>query len=179
MDEETWKTIPLFHGIYEVSNLGGIRRSGNKAKRKTPTGKRGYPVFSVRGWMFDPPKSPDRSFPVYVHTCVALAFLPNGSNLPQVNHKDGNKENNCVENLEWCSAKQNLLHARKTGLHKSDGDKAVLQIKDGVVVAEYKSASRASRETGICRTTICNVANHRVCNGRHNYSAGGYQWEWK
>ena len=56
-----------------------------------------------------------------VHRLVALAYLENNNDLPQVNHKDGNKQNNNVENLEWCSAKENVNHAFRTGLKKSVG----------------------------------------------------------
>lgn len=179
MDDEEWRIIPDLTEKYEVSSHGRIRATRNGKIRKTPVGKRGYPVFSVKGSCFNPPKKPNGSYPVYVHGCVAKAFIENPRNCQQVNHIDGNKENNKVENLEWCTSKENMDHARRTGLHKSDGDKAILQIKNGVIIAEYKSASEASRKTGLSRPNICNVANHRVHNGHHWISIGGYNWEWK
>ena len=119
-------------------------------------------------------------YPVYVHICVALAFIPNPNGLPCINHKDGNKANNRVDNLEWCSHAENMKHASRTGLCKGYGYKPVLQIKEGVIVNEFFSAAEAERVTGIHSSAICNVANHRIKkDGAHYYTAGGYKWEWK
>jgi hypothetical protein len=163
---EEWRQIPDL-ASYEASNTGLIRNAKTKRLRKTPVGKRGYPVFSTRGHLFT------------AHRCVAKAFLPNPRQLPTVNHIDGNKENNCVENLEWCSQRDNNLHARKTGLHKSDGDKSVIQLEDGAPVATFQSVSEASRATGINRGNIGSAIYHRAYNGHHYTKAGGYEWKFK
>ena len=170
---EEWRKIKFLNNKYEVSSLGRIRNTLTGAIRKTPVGKRGYPVFScnING----------KNKLVTVHKCVAMEFILNSkpNNKIQVNHIDGNKTNNCVENLEWVTCFENSMHARLTGLHKSDGDKAVLQIKNGEIIQEYKSASEASRKTGVGRANICNVCNKRVSNGKHCITAGGYIWRWK
>lgn len=168
---EEWKEINFLNGKYEVSNFGRIRNTKRKTSRSTPISKRGYPVFSA--------SVGGRIKLINVHKCVAEAFIPNPEDKPCINHKDGNKQNNHVDNLEWCTYSENNSHARTTGLHISDGDKAVLQIKDGLMIAEYKSASEAARITGICRTTICNVCNKRISDGKHYRKAGGYEWQWK
>ena len=99
----------------------------------------------------------------------------------QINHIDGNKENFDLSNLEWVTPQENIIHARKTGLHTSDGDKAVIQLsKNGEIIAEYKSASEASRQTGIGRANIYNVCRHYISkDGKRYLTAGGYKWEWK
>lgn len=160
-----------FEGRYGVTDDGKVYSFISNKFLKTPIGKRGYPNVNLRN-------DDGKSYLKCVHRLVAEAFIDNPENLPEVNHIDGVKTNNSVNNLEWCSAKENNNHARKTGLHKSDGDKAVVQIKNGIPVAIYKSASEASRKTGIGRSGICNVCNKRVCNGRHNRTAGGYEWNW-
>lgn len=172
--DEIWRSIDFLNGKYEVSNLGRIRHSKTKRVRKLSKSKRGYLVFSCY-----PNGTAGKQKLVNVHRCVALVFLPNPMGLPQVNHIDGNKLNPNVENLEWVSQRDNAIHARRTGLHKSDGDRPVVQIEAGKVIAEYKSASEASRATGISRSGICQVCNHFVYKGRHRLSAGGYKWEWK
>jgi len=147
--DEIWKTIKFLDEKYEVSNLGRIRNSSTKQILKLSPSKRGYLVFSC---------NVDGKYKVVnVHRCVAIEFIENPDNLPQVNHIDGNKLNFNVSNLEWVTARQNNLHARRTGLHKTDGDKPVLQLKNGLIIAEYKSASEASKITGINRSNICNV----------------------
>ena len=171
--DEEWRCIKFLLGKYEVSQYGRIRKTDTRKIRKTPTSKRGYPVFScyINGKMKL----------VTVHKCVATEFLPNPDNKREVNHIDGNKENNFIGNLEWVTPRQNMLHARKIGLHKSDGDKPVLMILNGVVINKFRSASQAERETGISRSNICNVCNKRIIkrSGGVCKTAGGYEWEWE
>lgn len=170
---ELWKSVSGLEEKYEVSNFGRIKNKRTGRVRKTPTGKRGYPVFSAK-------REDGKFLLITVHSCVAKAFLPNPNNLPQVNHIDGNKENNFLTNLEWCTAQENNLHARKMGLHKSDGDKPVLQKDDfGNVIAIYKSISEASRKTKIARCNIGAVIHGYNYNGHKQIRAGGYRWEFE
>ena len=161
-----WKTIAGFPN-YEISNHLEVRNKTTGQQRKFSNGKRGYLVISLfhDGKMYLKP----------VHRLVAEAFIPNPEGKPQVNHIDGNKLNNNIDNLEWVTSKENLLHARRTGLHTSDGDIPVKQLDmDGNIIAVYKSMSEASRKTGANRSAIGKVVRKET---RYK-TAGGYRWEY-
>ena len=83
-----------------------------------------------------------------VHTLIATTFLPNPNGYPMVNHKDGNKQNNRVENLEWVTAKMNCQHAVSTGLHNPVKNPIVRCSIDGKYLDEFLSVRDASRKTG-------------------------------
>lgn len=87
------------------------------------------------------------------HRLVAETFIPNPNNLPCVNHIDGNKRNNHVENLEWITYTENNLHAYKTGLTKSKYKPCII---NGIV---YKSQTHAAKHLGVSRKTIYNLIN--------------------
>lgn len=162
-----WDTVSGFPE-YEISSTGLIRnrRTGHI---KTPyVGKRGYPVVSLQ--------RNGKQYLRTVHILMARTFIPNPYNKTQVNHIDGDKTNYALSNLEWCTPKENMTHARITGLHVSDGDKAITQYtKSGEKVQSYKSASEASRCTGIAR---CNISTAARGNGKYK-TAGGYIWKYE
>lgn len=120
-----------------------------------------------------------------VHRLVAQTFIPNPENKQEVNHKNGVRTDNRVENLEWVTKSENEIHKYKVlgfkGFWKnkkgksSPNFKIVQQIKDGKIIAEFYGSCEAERETGVCRVAII-----QCCNGyRHNKTAGGYQWKYK
>jgi len=108
-----WRDVPNFKGI-QASNTGLIRsiKRGFPYELKRFIDKKGYVRVSITN---SEGKTRNKS----VHRLVCMAFLPNPNNLPQVNHKDGNKTNNNVENLEWITNRDNALHAIRNGLWKT------------------------------------------------------------
>lgn len=98
---------------YEISKSGIVRAIDTKHIRKSAINSRGYLVLRLNS-------SNNKPFTVTVHRLVALTFIKNPNKYPQINHKDGNKCNNNVNNLEWCDAEMNMRHARKLGLNKGN-----------------------------------------------------------
>lgn len=107
---EVWKQIDQFY--FYISNKGRVKNRFGQI-RKLHKGKNGYLVFSAQNY------EENKKYLLYVHRLVAAYFLPVEEYDECVNHKDGNKENNCVENLEWCSLAYNTKHAYEHGLIKN------------------------------------------------------------
>ena len=116
MSEETWKSLPDYDGIYEISSHGRIKALPRKHGKKNKSILK--PVLVARYHKYNLAKE-GKSVLTSVHRIVAKAFIPNPENKPQINHKDGNRLNNVIENLEWCTASENIIHAFATGLSKN------------------------------------------------------------
>lgn len=122
LSNEIWKDIPNFEGLYQVSNLGNV-----KALERKRNCNKGYGVIrehimkqtNSRSDYYRVPLTDRSHIKKYysVHRLVALAFIPNPNNYEEVNHIDGNKSNNNVKNLEWCTRSYNIKHAFDTGLN--------------------------------------------------------------
>ena len=161
---EIWKDIKGYESIYQVSNLGSVKRVSTGRILKGGTDSMGYRVVSLR-------KNPTQKTKT-VHRLVAEAFLPNPDNLPCINHKDENKQNNRVDNLEWCTYSYNNTYGTHLKRRSEKRCKKVRQYDlNGNFIKEYVGLVNAQKETGINRNNITSVSN-----GKRNH-AGGYKWK--
>ena len=166
---EQWKSITGYEGLYEVSDTGLVRslKDGNKrilSSRK----RRGYLAVDLR--------RDGKRKTMSVHRLVAAAFIPNPLGLKTVNHRDENKTNNNVSNLEWMTQGDNNrygTHGLKL-LKNLAPPKPVRQLDPlGNIVNRFPSIREAARQTGISDGSIC-----EVCNGGIRKTAGGFSWKY-
>lgn len=106
---------------------------------------------------------------MYAHRLVAIAFIPNPDQKPEINHKDGNKLNNCVDNLEWATSSENKQHGIKNGFYKYSHVYCFTPKRE--LVAEYLSIAAASQSTGISKSII-----QQELNKTPKTLAGGFYW---
>ena len=150
------RDIKNYEGLYAVTEDGRVWSYRNE-KYLTPLKSRGY--FRVQ-------LSKEGKRPAYlIHRLVAEAYLPNPDNLPQVNHKDENKANNSVSNLEWCTAAYNNSY----GTHLEQLKKAVYCVE---LDKSFNSLDEAAKAVNIA---YCGISN--CLNGRRD-TAGGYHWRY-
>lgn len=167
--QEIWKPIKDYEGIYEVSNLGRIKtlsRTINGRKmpekiKKLDKAKQGYLRIELSKNKINKKYS--------VHRLVAQTFIDNANNYPCINHKDENKMNNNVDNLEWCTHLYNNLYNNK---HKRNCKKIKQLDENYNIINIFESINEASKETNIIRTEISNCLNKR------QKTAGGYHWQY-
>lgn len=115
MEEEIWKPVKNFEGLYSVSSLGRVRSEDRiDCRGRFRTGKILLPSALPKGYLQVVLCKNGKHKTCKVHRLVIEAFLPNPDNLPQVNHKDENVKNNNVKNLEWCDNKYNCNYGSRT-----------------------------------------------------------------
>ena len=172
--EEIWKDIKGYEGLYKISNFGNVKSLNIKRNRKLSITRHGYLYVDLS-------KNDVRKH-FYVHRLVAAAFIDNPDNLPQVNHIDEDKTNNCVSNLEWCDRKYNNNYGKRvhriicTQLNRKDVSKAVLQFDlNGNFIKEYCSSREAARTLGN-RDFSVNISK---CSNGIIKTAYGYKWKYK
>ena len=173
---ELWKQIEGADKGYMISSCGRLKMPNGKLQ-KMQSNQKGY----LRGrYLINHVRCSK-----VVQRLVAEAFIPNPENKSQVNHKDGNKKNNNVDNLEWVTQSENMSHRwNVVGIKTLEGtrDKPVRCIETGCM---YKSSSDAGRRTGInggCINDVCNKTRRKSFReGRWKWyehkTAGGFHWE--
>ena len=185
---EEWKDIKGFEGIYQISNLGRL-----KSYKKVPDGYVLKETNSKGGYL-SVILQKDRTHKRYtrIHRLVAENFLskPDTDEPLHVHHKDGNKQNNHVDNLEWITTKDHYQESLKqnpqivTGMvnyNKYERPNPICQYTlDGEFIAEYCNSKAAGDATGICQRNILQVAGHEEFSpGRTRKQAGGFMWKFK
>lgn len=190
MMEEIWKDVKGFEGLYQVSNLGRVRSLDRIIHRAASRRSKDYECIikgriikqcnMTSGYLFVGLWKNGSHYYRGVHKLVADAFIPNPNNLPQVNHKDENKHNNIVENLEHCSASYNVMYG-PSAIRRQAGNvrnrKAVYQLStDGIIIQKFNSIREAHIVTGINKNSISLVCRGKGRQGKHYITAGGYKW---
>lgn len=169
------KNIPGYENLYAATQDGKIfsypKGNPNLAGKwlKSPLNADGYPIVGLT-------KNKCRKI-ITVHRLVALTFIPNPDNKPQINHIDGNKTNNHISNLEWCTCSENIQHAYDTGLkiNSIEHIKKIISANSKKVINNigdvFNSASEASRYYQLERRSVANS----IC---HNTKCAGYIWSY-
>ena len=168
MNNEVWKDIINYEGHYQVSNQGRVKslKQGKERilkARKLPSGYLQVDLYK------------NGEYKHYtVHRLVAKAFIPNPNNLPDVNHKDEDKTNNNLSNIEWCDRKYNSNYGTRIQRIVEKQSKPVLQYeKSGEFVKEWKSTHDIERNLGYSKGNISSC-----CNVKRK-SAYGFVWRYK
>lgn len=164
MKNEIWKKVKEFCE-YEVSNMGRVRKGEKILKAQKDSG--GYMYVALR---HNNDKPVNRS----IHRLVAIAFIPNPDNLPQVNHKDETKTNNNLDNLEWCTAKYNRNYGTKCFTQILSRERNIIIVNDKrEVLRTFRNRKIASLAVNRCITTIL-----KYCDKRKPYQENPeYHWE--
>lgn len=176
--KEIWKDIKGYEGLYQVSNLGRVKSLRDKNKKYREKILKQYKDNC--GYYYITLSANSNIKKHKVHRLVAQAFILNPENKPQVNHIDGNKQNNTVSNLEWCTQEENMKHAYRTGLQKAKKGKdnslsrKVICIDTG---KKYGSTREAERLTGICQSDISKCCRGKKKSaGKHPVTGEKLKW---
>lgn len=191
MSKETWKDVDGYVGKYQVSNLGNVkslkRYVKNKNGMRVVKEKMLKPYLNNKGYWAVSLTENHKSKLKFVHRLIAEAFIRYIDNKPFVNHKDGVKTNNNIKNLEWCTQKENVEHAIKSG--KYDNVFRVARIKkpnhnihlrkkiiqkdiNGEIIKEWEGINVACKELKIDSGNVI-----KALKGKQK-KCGGFIWEY-
>ena len=187
--EEKWKPVVGYEGLYEVSSLGRVRSLSRSIQ-----GHKGYYVIPSRilkgfyayGYRYVELRKGGKLKSYRVHRLVAEAFLPNPNKYPIINHKNEIRDDNRVDNIEWCTHKYNSNYGNiKSKQKQSSHCRPIIQLtKEGIFVAKYQSIADASKATKIEHTNIIQCAKGKLLKCRDGKLrirryAGGFIWKYE
>lgn len=175
MEEEIWKDIQGYEGEYQVSTFGNVRSLDRiseyvdgrvytydgKLLKKRYSSKLGYEIVTI--------SKNSKIKHLYVHRLVAEAFIDNPMNYKFINHKDENKRNNHISNLEWCTPKYNMVYS---DIFKKSRKKVIQYTRNNDYICTFDSIAEAEKATGIQNQNIS-----KCCKGKRK-TAGGYKWRY-
>ena len=164
--KEIWKDIKDYEGLYQVSNLGRVKR--------ITTGRVLKPLKHADGYLMVKLSKNSIVYTKNIHRLVAQAFIPNPENKPEINHIDENKTNNNVSNLEWMTRKENINHGTRTERMSKTQSIPIIatNIKTGES-KEFYGARECARQLGLTHGNITSVLK-----GRYKQT-GGYTFKYK
>ena len=188
IEKEKWKDIPGYLGYYQISNLGRVRSlERTLTYPKSDMYPNGYtrvlkekiltPCKDKKGYLFVQLFINGNFKSKRIHRLVAESFISNDLNLPQVNHKDENKQNNRVDNLEWCTNIYNANYG--TGKYRKVLKRRIPVVQytlDGELIREYESATAATKALGISQGYSRTIL--QTCRGKYRHCKG-YVWKFK
>lgn len=167
MNTEIWKDIPEYEGFYQISNLGRVKSlvgwNGHEYAKREKILKQS---LSTTGYYKVDLKRNGQRKSQKVHRIVAEAFIPKVDGKPYINHKDGNPINNSVDNLEWCTQKENVNHALKTGLKKC------FRISEYELRSLYESGMNMKQIAELKDTSISVIQNNMKKYGIDRRTSG-------
>jgi hypothetical protein len=193
---EEWRDIKGYEGLYQVSNHGRVKSLDRyiNAKLGSVMFRKGAIMtlqVSHKGYNTIILHKKCKGSQFQVHRLVAMVFIPNPLNKPQVNHKDCNKKNNHAGNLEWATQNENMSHAVANGVYANFNEKQLAAVRknqkksvfareikvnqydlDGTFITQHQSLSDAQRKTGANNSKIC-----MCCKGKRK-QAGGFSWKY-
>lgn len=178
---EVWKDVKGYEKLYEVSNYGNVRSLNYNGTKKVVLLK---PQETIHGYFMVQLYKNGISKKFQVHRLVMISFVENTKNKPCVNHKNGIKTDNRLENLEWVTYSENEKHSHHIlgkkyyqpmkgmfGLNHNRSNPVVQISLDGFIIADYDSRKEAFDKTGISQSNIS------LCVSGKRKKAGGYIWK--
>lgn len=170
-EKETWKDIPGYEGLYQVNQWGDIYSLYTNKKLKWSLHKDGYKIYNLH--------KDKKAYIITAHRAVALAFIPNPNNLPLVNHKDENKLNCYIDNLEWCDhLYNNTYNGKNEKIKEKDlgkyGKEFYVYDLELNLIGKFKGTRKFAKEHGLSSGNFSTALNHNSNYPDNLHQCKGY-----